>query len=471
VPQTEANVDHRRKLQHDGAMWENSTLIVSLVAVFISLASMAFFARNTRRNSTSQYLETEIHNKELKIEDLHQRLQSEIAQKSTLQAELEAVRQSSQEKQQEWEEARSRLVESFQALSKSALESNNQSFLTLAQSQLQKFVELSKKDLELREEKISHLVQPVKESLEKMGTKLQEIERNRGSAEGALKEQVQLLLKTNQDLRVETHGLVAALRAPQARGRWGELQLRRVAEMSGMIAYCDFELQSTQSNEDSQKLRPDMVIRMPGGKQIVVDAKTPLIAFLEATQLSDPDQRRDKMKDHAKHIRKHIDDLSKKSYWQQFQPSPDFVVLFLPGEHFFAAALEADPELIEVGVSQNVIIATPTTLIALLRSASYGWQQERLAENVRQVGKIGQELYRRVADMSEHFVRLGKNLNQSVDAYNRAMGTLESRVLVSARKMNELNGLTGKDEIPELFLVETQARQLTTPESEGPGQI
>jgi DNA recombination protein RmuC len=176
------------------------------------------------------------------------------------------------------------------------------------------------------------------------------------------------------------------------------------------------------------------------------------------------------MKDHAKHIRKHIDDLSKKSYWQQFQPSPDFVVLFLPGEHFFAAALEADPELIEVGVSQNVIIATPTTLIALLRSASYGWQQERLAENVRQVGKIGQELYRRVADMSEHFVRLGKNLNQSVDAYNRAMGTLESRVLVSARKMNELNGLTGKDEIPELFLVETQARQLTTPESEGPGQ-
>lgn len=200
-----------------------------------------------------------------------------------------------------------------------------------------------------------------------------------------------------------------------------------------------------------------MIVRLPGGKQLVVDAKTPLIAFLDAMNFSDPDQKREKLKEHARHIRKHIDDLSRKSYWQQFQPSPEFVVLFLPGEHFFSAALEADPELIEVGVHQNVIIATPTTLISLLRAVSYGWQQDRLTENVRHVGKIRQ-LYKRVSDMTEHFVKLGKNLSQSVDSYNKAMGTLESRVLVSARKMNELNALTGNTTIADLPLIEAQAR-------------
>jgi len=319
-------------------------------------------------------------------------------------------------------------------------------------------MELSQQDLQLRQERIAHLVNPVKESLAKVDAKLQDIEKARNSSETSMRDQVQLLMRSNQDLRQETHGLVSALRAPQARGRWGEMQLRRVAEMSGMIAYCDFELQSSENNAQEQRLRPDMIVRLPGGKQLVVDAKTPLIAFLDAMNLAEPDQKREKLKEHARHIRKHIDDLSRKSYWQQFQPSPEFVVLFLPGEHFFSAALEADPELIEVGVQQNVIIATPTTLISLLRAVSYGWQQDRLTENVRHVGKIGQELYKRVSDMTEHFVRLGRNLSQSVDSYNKAMGTLESRVLVSARKMNELNALTANTSIADVPLIEAQAR-------------
>ncbi len=460
-------MDQAQALQHDGAMVESGLLWIIVVAILgIFIAAFLFYRSRTPPSGSQDFIREELEERRLKIEQLHAQLNEKVAEISRLQTELDSLRSLSSHREAEWLETRQRLSESFQNLSKSALESNNQAFLTLAQSQLQKFMEISKKDLELREQKISHLVQPVKESLERMDGKLHEMERSRGTAEGALREQVQLLLKANQDLRVETHGLVSALRAPQARGRWGELQLRRVAEMSGMIAYCDFDLQSTTTNEDAQKLRPDMVIRMPGGKQIVVDAKTPLVAYLDASQIADPDLRREKMKDHAKHIRKHIDDLSRKSYWQQFQPSPEFVVLFLPGEHFFSGALEVDPELIEAGVAQNVLIATPTTLISLLRSASYGWQQERLAENVRQVGKLGQELYRRIADMCEHFVRLGKNLNQSVDAYNRAMGTLESRVLVSARKMNEVHGLSGSDEIPQLVVVESQARELTTSDPE-----
>ncbi len=455
-------------LEHDGAMLGElnvSLVIMGLIGLCVGLISVLFYFlfRANRKSPDESFRAEELLKQTQKIEEQSARIESLTAEKAALETKLEMEQKRLEEKEKAWIEARDRMIESFQSLSKQALESNNQSFLTLAQTQLQKLMEVSQKDLQLRQERIANLVQPVKESLERVDQKLQAIEKNRSSSEGALKEQVQLLVKANQDLRHETHGLVSALRAPQARGRWGEMQLRRVAEMSGMIAYCDFNLQASETVEEG-RLRPDMVVRLPGGKQIVVDAKTPLIAYLDAIQISDPDQRREKLKEHAKHIRKHIDDLSKKSYWLQFQPSPEFVVLFLPGEHFFSAALEADAELIEAGVSQNVIIATPTTLISLLRAASYGWQQERLTENVRQVGKLGQELYKRVSDMTDHFVRLGKNLDQSVSAYNSAMATLETRVLVSARKMNEMNALPGGSEIASLPVVDTQARNLNAEE-------
>jgi len=411
-----------------------------------------------KNNSQDAYLKEELEKRSAKVDELTTKIQTLSTEKAAIESQLESEKKRLEEREKTWEESRARLMESFNSLSKTALESNNQSFLTLAQQQMQKMMAVSQQDLQLRQERIANLVLPVKESLAKVDAKLQDIEKARNSSETSLRDQVQLLMRSNQDLRQETHGLVSALRAPQARGRWGEMQLRRVAEMSGMIAYCDFELQASETISQDLRLRPDMVVRLPGGKQLVVDAKTPLIAFLDAMNLNEPDQRREKLKEHARHIRKHIDDLSKKSYWQQFQPSPEFVVLFLPGEHFFSAALEADPELIEVGVQQNVIIATPTTLISLLRAVSYGWQQDRLTENVRNVGKIGQELYKRVSDMTEHFVKLGRNLSQSVDSYNKAMGTLESRVLVSARKMNELNALTGNTTISDIPLIEAQAR-------------
>jgi len=432
----------------------------------IGVLALGFLLWKQPKNSgQDNFLKEELEKRSLKIDELTQQIQNLASENSGLQSQLESEQKRLEEREKNWAESRARLVESFNSLSKNALESNNQSFLTLAQTQMQKMMELSQQDLQLRQERIANLVLPVKESLAKVDAKLQDIEKARSSSETSMRDQVQLLMRSNQDLRQETHGLVSALRAPQARGRWGEMQLRRVAEMSGMIAYCDFELQSSENNAQDQRLRPDMVVRLPGGKQLVVDAKTPLIAFLDAMNLPHPDQRREKLKEHARHIRKHIDDLSKKSYWQQFQPSPEFVVLFLPGEHFFSAALEADPELIEAGVQQNVIIATPTTLISLLRAVSYGWQQDRLTDNVRSVGKIGQELYKRVSDMTEHFVRLGKSLSQSVDSYNKAMGTLESRVLVSARKMNELNALTANTAISDVPLIEAQARAPVIDES------
>lgn len=276
-------------------------------------------------------------------------------------------------------------------------------------------------------------------------------------------QQMRSLSEAHRELRSETSNLVAALRSPQARGRWGEMQLRRVVEMAGMIEHCDFVCQITERSEDG-RLRPDMIVNLPGGKQVVVDAKTPLNAYIDGLQSSDPETKAQKMREHAKHVRKHIDELSKKSYWSQFRSSPEFVVLFLPGESFFGAALEYDPQLIEAGVSQNVIIATPTTLIALLRSVAYGWQQERLNQNVRAVADLGQELYKRLSDLGMHFSRLGQSLQKSVESYNRALGSLESRVLVSARKMNEMQIIGQMGQMPSIKGIEQSVRALSAPE-------
>jgi len=367
------------------------------------------------------------------------------------------------DQQKIFEQAKKTLEDSFRSLSSEALRNNNQSFLTLAKTQLERFQEIAKNDLNQKQDKIYEMVRPVKESLEKVDSKLQQIEKTRVQSEAGLKEQIQVLNETNRQLRTETSSLVAALRSPQTRGQWGEMQLKRVVEMAGMLDHCDFRTQQTQGSVEN-RLRPDLVVKLPGGKNIIVDAKTPLNSYLEAVQSEDISKKTLKFKDHARHVRKHIDDLGKKSYWDQFQPSPEFVILFLPGEAFFSAALEQDPSLIEAGVAQNVIVATPTTLIALLRAAAYGWQQESLANNVKLIGNLGKELYKRLADMGKHLTSLGKNLNQAVDAYNRSVGSIESRVLVSARRMQDLSIGSSKEALPELPQINQVTKELSAPE-------
>jgi len=356
--------------------------------------------------------------------------------------------------------ARGAFTDTFRALSAEALQRNNQAFLDLAQSSLEKQQITAKGELEKRQQAIGDLVAPIRASLEKFDQQVQGVEKTRIDAYATLFEQVRALADGQGQLRRETANLVRALRAPHARGRWGELQLKRVVELAGMLDHCDFYEQASTDNihEGDGKLRPDMIVRLPGGKQLVVDAKAPLAAYLDAIDAVDDETRRKKLLDHARQVREHIAKLSRKSYWEQFQPAPDFVVLFLPGEMFYSAALEVDPGLIESGVEQRIILATPTTLIALLRAAAYGWQQEALTENAQQISQLGKELHERLATLADHWSNVGKNLNDAVGAYNKATGSLESRVLVTARRFRDLQAIAGDKEIRDLTPIDSTPR-------------
>ena len=356
------------------------------------------------------------------------------------------------------------LSETFKALSADALRHNNQSFLDLAKTTLEKFQQGARDDLTARQKAVNDLVRPLQESLAKVDNKLGEIEKSRVSAYSALNEQLKGLVEIQIPLlHNETANLVKALRQPTVRGRWGEIQLKRVVEMAGMLAYCDFLEQESQSSEDG-RLRPDLIVRLPGGKQIVVDAKAPISAYLQAIETSDETQQQAYLADHARQVRNHITMLGRKAYWEHFDPTPEFVVLFLPGEMFFSAALQQDPSLIEYGVNEKVIPATPTTLIALLRAVAYGWRQEALARNAQEISDLGKELYNRLATLADHWSNVGKGLDRAMDAYNKATGTLDSRVLVTARRFIELGAAPADGEIKTLEPLDHTSRALQSPE-------
>ena len=345
----------------------------------------------------------------------------------------------------------------FKALSADALARNNQAFLDLARATLAQTQEAARGDLEMRQQAIVELVTPVRNSLDKVDSQIQELEKARAGAYAALHEQVRGLVETQTQLRAETGKLVTALRTPGVRGRWGEIQLRRVVEMAGMLDHCDFVTQAAVTSEEG-RLRPDLLVRLPAGKIIVVDAKTPLDGYLQAIEAPDEQTRKARLADHARQVRAHLTALGRKSYWEQFDYAPEFAVLFLPGECFFSAALESDPSLIEFGVGQNIILATPTTLIALLRAVAYGWRQENLAQNAAEISALGKELFKRLSDMGDHWSKMGKALERAVEAYNGAVGSLEARVMVSARKFADLKTAPLGVEIAALEPLEKSVR-------------
>jgi DNA recombination protein RmuC len=377
------------------------------------------------------------------------------ARTAELTTRLEDERRAAAEKLALLDQAQAKLADAFRALSAESLRHNNQSFLDLAKSTLEKFQESAKGDLTQRQQAIDAVMKPIKETLEKVGGSLSELEKARVGAYAELKEQVKALATGQGQLQAETRNLVTALRAPAVRGRWGEIQLKRVVELAGMLEHCDFSQQETLSGDDG-KLRPDLVVNLPGGKAIAVDAKAPLAAYLEALEV-EGDARSDRLRAHARQIRDHLTKLGAKSYWERLEPTPEFVVLFLPGETFFSAALEADPSLIEAGVEAKVILATPTTLIALLRAVAYGWRQEQLAANAQQVAELGAELHARLRTFVEHFGKVRSGLETAVDAYNKAVGSFETRVLVSARKLKEL-GASGGEEIESVDAIDKTPR-------------
>ena len=379
--------------------------------------------------------------------------------RSALDATLSSERRATQEKLQLLQDAGEQLKAQFKSLAAAALDTNNASFLQLARTVLQNYQTQAAGDLAQKEQAVKNLVDPIAESLKGMNLQIQDLEKARAEAYGTLTSQVASLLDTQKALQAETGNLVKALREPQARGRWGELQLRRVLELAGMLEYCDFKEQLSFSDDD-RRFRPDVIVDLPGGKQVVVDAKVPLAAYLSALEAPDEVGRNICLNEHARQVRNHIDSLAGKAYWSHLPCTPEFVVLFLPGEVFFRAAMDADSELIEYGVSQKVIVTSPTTLIALLKAVAYGWNQKNLAESAKKISDAGKTLYERLCTMTDHLERMGKRLGGAVESYNDLVASMERRVLPEARKFPDLDRSLEAESLPEPKQIDRTVREL-----------
>lgn len=402
---------------------------------------------------------------EQRIDVLSRQVQTQAAEQAELQERLAQERRAAAEKLALIDQAQVQLQQAFQALSADALRANNESFLKLAEENLSRFQAGAAQDLSKRQEAIVQLTQPIRERLEQFDVKLNSLEQARTNAYGAMNQQITDLLQIHlPKLHRETADLVRALRQPQTRGRWGEVQLKRVVELAGMLEHCDFEEQVSQS-DTAGRLRPDMIVHLPGGRQVVVDAKAPLNAYLQAMEAPSDEARNAALQDHARQVRTHISQLSKKEYFDQFSPTPEFVVLFVPGEVFFSAALMQDPTLIEFGAEKRVIPASPTTLIALLKAVSYGWRQEALAKNAQEMAELGRDLYERMGTLAQHWQKVGKHLDQAVGAFNQSVGSLEGRVLPTARRFRELGAVrSDKEDLPTMTPLTTETRPLTAQE-------
>jgi DNA recombination protein RmuC len=338
--------------------------------------------------------------------------------------------------------------DSFRALAFEVMERSSKSFLDLASAHLAKYQEGAKAELQGKQQAFEETLKPLRAVMQQLDARQRELEQRREGAYSGLQRQIEQLIATDKELRRETALLASSLKSPQMRGSWGQIHLRRVIELAGLINHCDFIEQYNLHNEGRQQ-RPDLVIRLPGERQIVVDAKAPLEAMLGAAEEEGESERRRRWQEHASHLRKHIRELGLKEYWKGFDLSPDYVILFLPAESFFSAALQADPSLIEVGADQNVVIATPTTLIAILRAVAFTWKQESLSKSAKEIAKLGDELYERLSILAEHWSKVGRQLSTAVESYNQAAASMESRVLVSARKLKEIGNIAKEIKAPD----------------------
>ncbi|MDE3017795.1 MAG: DNA recombination protein RmuC [Nitrospirota bacterium] len=413
---------------------------------------------------------------EASVEELRKQAEGERAELARLRDDLSGAQQartaadtrseealkSLQEQKALLSEARSEMAEAFKALSGEALKTNNEAFLALARTSFERLHAEAKGDLSQRQQAIDEMVKPLQEALSRYESQIHLLEQSRQSAYGGLDQHLKSLAESHQKLQQETGNLVKALRAPTVRGRWGEITLKRVAELAGMVEHCDFTEQVSVEGEEG-RLRPDMVVHLPGDRQIIVDAKAVLSAYLEAHAEQDETQRLALLRQHAAQVRSRMEDLSAKAYWSQFPQAPKYVVLFLPGEQYLGAALEQDPKLIEDGLARSVLIATPTTLIALLHAGAYGWRQEQLSEHAQQAGRLGKDLYDRMAVLTEHLDDIGQSLAKSVQAYNKAVGSIETRVLPAARKFKEL-GIASDKDLPRLEPIDSVPRSAPTSE-------
>ncbi len=380
---------------------------------------------------------------------------------NTLYTKLQVEQAQYVEKIEALKESRAQLKESFSALSKHALDANSESFLQLAQQKLGLFESRAQANLSEKEKSIETLLKPMSDALKKTEKQISDIEKERKEAYGSITNHLKQVTEAQHGLQSETEQLVRALRRPEVRGQWGELTLKRLAELAGMVNHCDFEEQTHVNVEDGKNIRPDMIVRMPEHRELIVDAKTPLDAYLNAVQANTPEERETHMKHHARKVRERMKELASKAYWSQFKQSPDFVILFIPGEQFLTCALDYDDKLLEDAFANRVILATPTTLVALLRSVAYGWQQASISENAEKVRDLAQELYKRLHTFCSHLQRVGKNLDDSVDNYNKAIGSLERQVLPGARKFTDL-GVQAKQELPLIDEIDKKARDIPT---------